>query len=216
MKKNILTSIRWFWTSFTAITLFVASLLFLHLFIGAEEKGNTPLEVIKQSNQQVKEILDKHKIVDERIEAQLYRIIDGVTDYQTLSQQVTEQSCKKLTPQQCRTFNQIFVELLRVSSIKKMGRYRADNFDYLGEEINQDQAVVTTTAYYKKDKAELVYHLHKKDGKWMIINYVLDDIDTVRNYKKQFLRLFASETFDQVMDRLRKKIADYQKQNRSE
>jgi hypothetical protein len=47
----------------------------------------------------------------------------------------------------------------------------------------------------------------------MIVNYVVDDIDTIRNYKKQFMRLFAKKTFDQVMERLRKKIADYEKEN---
>jgi hypothetical protein len=44
----------------------------------------------------------------------------------------------------------------------------------------------------------------------MIVNYVVDDIDTVRNYKKQFMRLFARNTFDRVMERLRKKIAAYE------
>jgi ABC-type transporter MlaC component len=39
------------------------------------------------------------------------------------------------------------------------------------------------------------------------VNYVVDDIDTVRNYRKQFTQLLAKETVEQVIERLEKKIA---------
>lgn len=173
-----------------------------------------PLDVIKQSNQQVLEILKDKEKVDEPTEKKMLEIINGVTNFEMISQRATNLSCKKLTPQQCKKFGEVFIRLLRVSSIKKMGRYRADKFDYLGEEINQNSAIVKTIAYYKDEKAELNYHLELTGGDWKIVNYVVDDIDTVRNYKKQFLRLFRKMSFDGVIERLESKIADYNKENR--
>ncbi|UCH93475.1 MAG: ABC transporter substrate-binding protein [Candidatus Aminicenantes bacterium] len=175
-----------------------------------------PLEVVRRSNRNVREILKGHKIVDEQTEARLLQIIDRVTDFETISQRVIQRFCEKLTKQQCETFDRVFQRLLRVSSLKKMGRYRANRFDYLSEEMTGKTAVVKTIAYYKEEKAQLDYHLEFKNDKWMIVNYVVDDIDTVRNYKKQFMRLFAKNTFNQVMERLRKKIADYEKENRAQ
>ena len=174
-----------------------------------------PREVVKRSNQNVRDILKAQKTVGAQTEAKLLEIINRVTDFETISQRVIQRSCKKLTPQQCETFDRVFQRLLRVSSLKKMGRYRADGFDYLSEEIKEKTAIVKTIAYYKEEKAQLDYYLEFKNDKWMIVNYVVDDIDTVRNYKKQFMRLFAKNTFDQVMERLRKKIADYEKENRN-
>jgi len=174
-----------------------------------------PREVVKRSNQNVREILKAKKTVDAQIEAKLLEIINRVTDFGTISQRVIRRFCEKLTKQQCETFDQVFQRLLRVSSLKKMGRYRADRFDYLSEEIKEKASVVKTIAYYKEEKAQLDYYLEYKDEKWMIVNYVVDDIDTVRNYKKQFMRLFAKNTFDQVMERLKKKIADYEKENQN-
>lgn len=182
--------------------------------IQLQAAGPTPIDVIRTSNQQVQDIFNANKTIDDKIEAKLYKIIDGVTDYKTISGQVITRFCKKLKPQQCKTFDNVFIELLRVSSIKKLGRYRADKFEYLGQEIKENKAVVKTIAYYKEDKAELDYHLELKDGNWKIVNYVLDDIDTVRNYKKQFKRLFQKKSFDEVIQRLRKKIANYQKESR--
>jgi phospholipid transport system substrate-binding protein len=174
-----------------------------------------PREVVKRSNQNVREILKAKKTVDAQTEAKLLEIINRVTDFEAISQRVIRRFCEKLTKQQCETFDQAFQRLLRVSSLKKMGRYRADRFDYLSEEIKEKTAVVKTIAYYKEEKAQLDYYLEYKDEKWMIVNYVVDDIDTVRNYKKQFMRLFAKNTFDQVMERLKKKIADYEKENQN-
>lgn len=175
-----------------------------------------PREVVKRSNQNVQSILKAQKTVDAQTEAKLLEIINRVTDFETISQRVIQRFCKELTQQQCETFDRVFQRLLRVSSLKKMGRYRADRFDYLSEEIKEKTAIVKTIAYYKEEKAQLDYYLEFKNDKWMIVNYVVDDIDTVRNYKKQFMRLFAKKTFDQVMERLRKKIADYQTENRNQ
>jgi|GEM_PF-1158848 len=171
-----------------------------------------PREVVRRSNQNVRDILKAQKTVDAQTEAKLLEIINRVTDFETISQRVIQRFCKKLTQPQCETFDRVFQRLLRVSSLKKMGRYRADRFDYLSEEMKEKTAIVKTIAYYKEEKAQLDYYLEFKDEKWMIVNYVVDDIDTIRNYKKQFMRLFAKKTFDQVMERLRKKIADYEKE----
>ena len=174
-----------------------------------------PREVVKRSNQNVRDILKAQKTVDAQTEAKLLEIINRVTDFETISQRVIQRFCKKLTQQQCETFDRVFQRLLRVSSLKKMGRYRADRFEYLSEEMKEKTAIVKTIAYYKEEKAQLDYYLEFKDEKWRIVNYVVDDIDTVRNYQKQFMRLFAKKTFEQVMERLKKKITDYEKVNRS-
>ena len=42
-----------------------------------------------------------------------------------------------------------------------------------------------TLAYYKADKVELNYTLERRapGAPWKIANYVIDGVDTVRNYK---------------------------------
>jgi ABC-type transporter MlaC component len=175
-----------------------------------------PREVVRRSNQNVQRILTGRKTVDAETEAKLLEIIDGATDFRTMSQRVIQQFCQNLSKPQCETFDQVFRQLLRVSSLKKAGRYRADRFEYISEEMKENTAVVKTIAYYKEEKAQLDYYLEFKDEKWKIVNYVVDDIDTIRNYRKQFMRLFAKNSFDQVMERLRTKIAAYQKENRNE
>lgn len=173
-----------------------------------------PMDVIKESNQLVLDILKDKKTIDDPTEAKLLEIIDGVTDFAAISREVVRPFCEKLDKKQCGQFDAVFIRLLRISSLKKMGRYRADRFEYLSETATGNKAQVKTFAFYKQERAELVYHLELNNGKWKIVNYVIDDIDTVHNYKKQFTRLFAKMTVDKVIERLEEKIAEYGKESR--
>ena len=52
----------------------------------------------------------------------------------------------------------------------------------------------------------------RRGDTWVIVNYVVDDVDTVRNYRKQFTQLLAMKTFEQVMSQLEKKISSLEKE----
>jgi ABC-type transporter MlaC component len=185
------------------------ALLFFYL---NNTSSQTPAEIIQESNKQVQEILSQHAIIDQDTEMELFKIIDRVTDFDSISHRVIDPFCQNLTEAQCKTFNRLFQRLLRVSSIKKMGRHRAERFEYLGEEVTGTTAIVRTLAYYEDDKVHLDYHMEQEDGKWLIFNYVVDDVDTIRNYRKQFIRLFARHSFDKIQERLEKKITEYEKE----
>jgi ABC-type transporter MlaC component len=96
---------------------------------------------------------------------------------------------------------------LRVSSIKKLGRARAGRFEYAGETVTGESAVVRSYAYFNDEKVPLDYHMARRGDAWVIVNYVVDEVDTVRNYRKQFTQLLAKKTFDQLIEQLEKKIA---------
>jgi len=173
----------------------------------ARAAAATPLEVVKTSNEAVLAVYRRHPAVDAAVEKEIFAIIDGVTDYQALAAGAVDPFCPKLTAAQCATFKETFTRLLRISSIKKLGRYRADRFEYGGEAVTGQSALVRTTAFFKEEKIPLDYQLARRGGAWVIVNYIVDEIDTVRNYRKQFTQLLAKETFEQVIARLDRKIA---------
>lgn len=176
----------------------------------ADVKG--PMDVVRESNEAVLEIYRTTDTVDAAVEERIFAIIDGVTDYESLADGATARSCRDLSDEQCKTFRDVFIELLRVSSVKKLGRYRADRFEYLAEETTGDGSVVETTAFFGEDEFSLVYHLVSTSDGWRIVNYVVDDVDTVRNYKKQFQRLFSTKSYEEVVQRLRDRIASYEQE----
>jgi phospholipid transport system substrate-binding protein len=181
----------------------------------AHSADGAPLKVVRESNESVLGIYRTVEKIDAAAEEKILAIIDSVTDYESLAGKATDRSCRDLSEEECREFRKVFIELLRISAVKKLGRYRADRFSYLGEELSGDEAVVETVAYFGEDEVSLEYHLDRSGGEWRIVNYVVDDIDTIRNYKKQFNRLFAKKSLEEVLQRLRDRIAQYRQEGSS-
>lgn len=180
---------------------------------GAAPAADSPLDTVRNSNQAVLDIYDSRETIDQAAEDEIFSVIEGVTDFESMAGAAAGRSCTDLTEDQCREFKDVFIELLRVSSVKKLGRYRAESFDYLGERRDNEQAVVETTARFGEDDISLVYYLTLGEGKWRITNYVVDDVDTVRNYRKQFKRLFRTKSYDEVVQRLRDRIISYEQES---
>ncbi len=189
---------------------FLSSLLICgFIFLGpiSHAAAATPLEVVKSTNEAVLSTYRKHRVIDAAVEKELFATIDAVTDYQALAVGAIEPLCAKLTDAQCATFKETFTRLLRISSIKKLGRYRADRFEYGAEQVTGESAVVRSVAVFNEEKVPLDYQLSRRGDSWVIVNYVIDDVDTVRNYRKQFTQLLGKKTFEQVIDQLERKIA---------
>jgi phospholipid transport system substrate-binding protein len=167
-----------------------------------------PLEAVRASNERVQGIIGSRERIAGPAREALHRAIEEATDFATISRRVIESFCKKLTAAECDEFDRTFRDLLRSSSLRKLGRYRADRFEYLGEDVRGDKATVRTVAFYKEESVRLDYLLERPAGRWVIVNYLVDDVDTVRNYRKQFLRLFAKNDFRGVIERLKAKIAE--------
>jgi phospholipid transport system substrate-binding protein len=191
-----------------------------HLLIGgfmllgpaSQAWAATPLEVVKSTNEEVLAIYGKHRVVDAAVEKEIFAVIDAVTDYQVLAGDAIDPLCPKLAAAQCTTFKEIFTRLLRISSIKKLGRARAGRFEYKGEKVTGESAVVLSFAFFNDESVPLDYHMARRGDTWVIVNYVVDDVDTVKNYRKQFRSLLAKKSFEQVMVQLEGKIADLEKE----
>jgi ABC-type transporter MlaC component len=162
---------------------------------------------VKGTNDEVLAIYGKNRVVDAAVEKQIFAVIDAVTDYQVLAGEAIDPLCPTLTAAQCTEFKEIFTRLLRISSVKKLGRARAGRFEYGGEKVAGASAVVRSFAFFNDEKVPLEYHMASRGDTWVIVNYVVDDVDTVKNYRKQFRSLLAKKPFEQVMGQLEKKIA---------
>ena len=172
-----------------------------------------PLEAIRASNDSVLKIFASGREIDRAARAEIFEIIESVTDLDRIAFAATERHHPDLSPEQAGRLLDVFKRLLKASSMSKVGRYRADRFEYLGEEITEDRAVVRTEAHSGEESMTIDYIMRRIDGRWMIINYIADDVDTIRNYRKQFLKLFKRYGVDEVISRLEKKIREFEQES---
>jgi ABC-type transporter MlaC component len=167
------------------------------------------MAVIQSSNERVLEIYSAAEVVDEETQAAVFAVMEEVTSFTALADAAIDSFCDDMDAAKCQEFKDVFVELLQASAATRAGRYRADRFEYLTQEVEDDSALVRTLAFYEEDSVEIDYHLEPVDGRWMIVNYAVEGVDTIRNYRKQFTKLLRQESVDDVIDRMRRQIAEF-------
>ena len=183
---------------------YAATVGFLSLAFSPAIAQVGPLQVVEDSNNEILRLYaDDIEEADLEISEKVFEVMEQVTSFSTIANDAIVGLCDTSAGDDCDTFKEVFKNLLRVSSVRKLGRYRADSFEYVGEEIDGETAVVRTLAQYGDDEIELDYHLQPIDDSWVITNYVVDGVDTIRNYRKQFTRMLRVSSVDTVIERLR-------------
>nr|NIP59960.1 ABC transporter substrate-binding protein [Gemmatimonadota bacterium]NIR80404.1 ABC transporter substrate-binding protein [Gemmatimonadota bacterium]NIT89164.1 ABC transporter substrate-binding protein [Gemmatimonadota bacterium]NIU32964.1 ABC transporter substrate-binding protein [Gemmatimonadota bacterium]NIV63323.1 hypothetical protein [Gemmatimonadota bacterium] len=151
-----------------------------------------PVEVIRERNQEVERILEvAGDSVSDATREELKDVINGLMDFRELSRRALARHWEARTPQERDDFVEVFRELIRNSSVRKLGIYRADSVTYRPAEIEGEEAEVVTIAHKNRDTVEIVYHMHRTDEGWRAYDFVIDGSSTLRTYRDSFQQQIA-------------------------
>lgn len=189
--------------------LFVALAALLFSENGAASDSTSPAELIKSRNERVEAILAAAgDSVDAETKEQLKDIINSFIDFRELSKLALGKYWDQRTEKEKEDFVNVFQQLIRNSSVKKLEVYKADRIVYEAPEINGSKAKVTTLAYKKRKEVEVVYKMHKVKGEWKVYDMEIDGMSTVRNYRDSFYKQIAKSSYTEMYNKLEKRLKD--------
>jgi phospholipid transport system substrate-binding protein len=168
----------------------------------------SPAEAIRSRNQLVQRILQAHPgdTVTGPDAERLKDVINGLMDFDELSKRALGRHWDARTAAEKADFVRVFRDLVRNSSVKKLGVHRADSITYRPAQITGTAATVTTVAYKDRRSAEIVYHMHQVGGEWKAWDVVIDGSSTMRTYRDSFTREIASTSFEAMFTRLKERL----------
>ena len=188
--------------------LFVLMLCFA-LSFALNLDNNSPLDIIKNRNQAVEKILaNKGDNVDQDTKEKLKDVINGLMDFRELSRSALGKYWAERTEQEKNDFVNVFEQLIRNSSVKKLEIYKADRMEYETPEINDSKAKVTTLAYKDRKNVEIVYKLHLVNDVWKAYDMEIDGVSTARNYRDSFYKQIAKSSYKEMYDKLVSRLAE--------
>jgi phospholipid transport system substrate-binding protein len=200
---------------------YLAVLLSLCLYLGNAQISlsrneilldNSPVEILKARNQAVEEILQASgDTVTAETKERLKEIINGILDFEELSRLSLGKYWKERTEQEKKDFVNVFQQLIKNSSVKKLEIYKADRLVYEEPEINGTKAKVTTIAYKKRKQVEIVYKMHKVNGTWLVYDMEIDGVSTARNYRESFYKQIAKSSYKEMYEKLVKRLKEQEK-----
>ncbi len=172
----------------------------------------SPLDLIRTRNDSVRKILAAYPdSVTDEVRQQLKEIINGIIDFRELSRLSLGKYWKQRTPKERKEFVSVFRDLVRNSSVKKLEVYRADRIEYDPPVYKKNgRAIVVTRAYKGRNEVEIIYKLHKVNGRWMVYDIVVDGVSTAQTYRDSFYRQIAKGSYQKMFAKLKKRLAEEQ------
>ena len=147
----------------------------------------------------------------ERRRTEIRRAADSLFDFTEMSRRALGRHWADRTAAERDEFVRLFTDLVARSYIGKIDRYAGETIAYTGERVDGDEASVRSQVVTAKGaQIPLEYRLHKVNENWTAYDVFVENVSLVGTYRSQFDRIIKSESFADLLRRLREKgqVAD--------
>jgi len=188
---------------------FVASLVAaLVLILASPVYAGAPTDTLKGTVDRVVQILGDPALKDkpEQRRTEVRKIAEGIFDYPDTARRALGPHWSARSPQEQQEFAKLFADLLDRAYVSKIELYQGERVRYVGETADGDEATVKTVIATKKSSDIPVdYRMHRKDGRWLVYDVIIEGVSLVSNYRTQFNKVVQTESYDALVQRLRAK-----------
>ena len=190
---------------------------FLFSFAGEGFAESKISSQVKQTIDKVLEIVgDPELKKNPSLRREKLREIIGLRfNYKQMVMRSLAKNYRSRTDKEREKFTGLFKRLLENSYATKIENYQNEKINYVGEQVKGKYALVKTQIVRNDGTIDVDYKLIKEEGKWMVYDFVIEEVSLIRNYRSQFSKIIKTESYDALVSKLSKKINDLEeKQNK--
>jgi phospholipid transport system substrate-binding protein len=199
-------------------TLAFASMLLVvpALAVAAPAAAGGPMATLKSKNSDVDKLLrqkvEKGSPAETKQKDEIKQMAGTLLDYDELAKKSLVGHWDKLTPAQQKEFVSTLRELIERNYVKQLRSNLDYQVQYKTEEIEGEQAVVTTIVKVrtqgKNTDAEIVYKMRKTPDGWRVWDVITDEVSLVRNYRTQFNKIITEQSYEALIKKMKNKLAE--------
>ena len=185
----------------------------------AGSPATTPRQVVQAAVDRVVAVLEGSEAGRERAErveprvptdarprAEIRKISVEVFDFDEMAQRTLSRHWASRTRAERAKFVTLFTDLLERSYVGRIEGYAGEKINYVGESVDGRYAVVRSRIVPSRGRVETAvdYRLHRRDGRWMVYDVLIDGVSFVSTYRSQFNRMISGSSYGALVDALRK------------
>jgi phospholipid transport system substrate-binding protein len=185
----------------------------LCLALPRAEGSDGPRDVVEATTSQVLEVLRNDALPREQKQTQIEEIVYAKVDFPTVSRLVLARNWKRLSADQQTQFIDEFKKHLSITYRDNVDKYRDESVQITGDrkEARDDWAVMTKVVGGRGASDFLVnYRLRQKDGRWWIIDIIIEGVSMVSNFRSQFQEIMANGGPERLIRLLKEKNEAHQ------
>ena len=176
---------------------------------GALAWAGAPTDQVREYTDAVVKVLEDPalKAEDKKFErrAAVRKIAAEVFDVQETARRALGPHWQQRTPQERQEFVQLFAELLEQTYISKIDLFGGERLKFTEEKVDGDNAIVRAKVLMRQQQAEVPVEARmlRKGDRWLIYDVLIENISLVGNYRAQFDRIIRTQSYDELVKRLR-------------
>jgi len=185
----------------------------------SSQPPESPTAVVRATLTEVFRILEDPKLKDPAKLMPRRRLLEQVIgerfDYAEMSKRALAANWTSLTNDQRAEFVELFKAFLSDRYAGKIEGYTGERTEYLSERLEGSYAEVRTRLVSSKTEIPMDYRLINKAGRWYAYDIIADGVSLVKNYRSQFDKIIRSDSYDELVKRLRDRtVAEEKKEAR--
>jgi phospholipid transport system substrate-binding protein len=183
-------------------------MLALLLGLGGPAWAASPTETLREYTEAVQKVLDDPALkTDERRperRAAVRKLAAEAFDVQETARRALGPHWQQRTPTEREEFVQLFADLLEQTYIAKIDLYGGERLRFTDERVDGDSAVVRARVTTKQGTDVPVEgRMHKKADRWLLYDVTIENISLIANYRAQFDRIIRTQSYGELVKRLR-------------
>ena len=185
-------------------------LILLLLLFTATAGAGIPTNQVKDTVDRVIDILKNKDLMSpekkEQRRAAIRKIVGELFDFDEMSKRTLALHWQRRTQAERREFVSLFSDLLERSYINKIETYTDEKIIYTDESIDREYSVVKSKIITKRNvEVPIDYKLLKEGNEWKVYDVVIEGVSLVNNYRTQFNKIIRSESYEELVKRLKNK-----------
>ncbi len=138
-------------------------------------------------------------------EKMIFKVVDDIFSYKTMSKISLGKYWKTLTPSQKSSFEKKFEKKLKQSYFNKVKLYNNQKTVFKNiKETKKNRIVLVSALVGKDENYKIIYKFFKeKNGdNWLIYDVNLMGVSIIQTYRKQFAGFLKTKSFEQLLKTL--------------
>ena len=200
-----------------ALTLLAVILLLPMALPVPAAAADEPMDVLKGPMDEALAVLrdpryetdDPAKKAEQR--EKFWSIVAPVFDFEEVSKRTLARNWRKFSESQQKRFVDVFSDLLGNIYVDRIqGGYNDETIAFDEQYIHDSRplAVVKTFIVSERNRIPVDYSLIRADGTWRVYDVKVEGISLIKNYRSQFKEILSRESPDELIDRLKEKVAE--------
>jgi phospholipid transport system substrate-binding protein len=185
----------------------------LMVILAAPCFGGVPTDGIKKTTDRILVIVSDPALKgpeNREKRAQLIRrAVDERFNWEAMTKRSLARHWRGRTEAEKKEFIDLFGKLLERTYLDKVGSYSGEKVIYVGETIDGKYGTVTAKILtHSRTEVQVRYRLKETNGDWRVYDISIEGVSLVNNYRKQFNSIILRSSYDDLVAKLREKVAE--------